>query len=71
MLHAMNLGCAPFRQSCSSFESSFAKNSLDIGPKNLLASLCLSSWKAQTKNERKLHDPPGSGMRQTSRGNAA
>jgi hypothetical protein len=29
---------------------------LDIGPKNLLASLCLSRRKAQIKNEDKLHD---------------
>jgi NADPH2 dehydrogenase len=38
-------------------ESTRAQNFLDIGPKNLLASLCLSSRKAQTKNEEKLHNP--------------
>jgi hypothetical protein len=35
-----------------------AQKSLDSGTKNLLASLCLSSRKAQSKNEEKLHDRP-------------
>jgi len=32
------------------FEPGLVQMFLDSGPKNLLASLCLSSWKAQTKN---------------------
>jgi hypothetical protein len=34
------------------------QKSLDIGPKNLLASLCLSRRKAQVKNEEELPDRP-------------
>src|SRR5882762_10048488 len=38
---------------CRNFESTRAQKSLDSGPKNLLASLRLSSGKAQTKGETK------------------
>ncbi|HEY4819096.1 MAG TPA: hypothetical protein VIH67_16840, partial [Candidatus Acidoferrum sp.] len=37
---------------------------LDSGTKNLLASLCLSSRKAQARDEEKLHDFPESSIRQ-------
>src|SRR5882724_3188620 len=46
----------------SSSESSRAQKVLDSEQENLLASLRLSSRKAQTKNERKLHDEPASSM---------
>src|SRR6266404_1447436 len=44
----------------SSFESTRAQNVLDSEQENLLASLRLSSRKAQTKNETKLHDESAS-----------
>src|SRR5882762_8037988 len=47
---------------CRNFESTRAQKSLDSGPKNLLASLRLSSGKAQTKNGTKLHDRAASSM---------
>src|SRR5882762_2399620 len=46
----------------SSLESSRAQKVLDSEQENLLASLGLSSRKAQTKGERKLHDEPASSM---------
>src|SRR5882757_4984973 len=46
----------------SSLESSRAQKVLDSEQENLLASLRLSSRKAQTKNERKLHDDSASSI---------
>jgi len=46
----------------SSLESSRAQKVLDSEQENLLASLRLSSLKAQTKNETKLHDRAASSM---------
>src|SRR6266403_160146 len=46
----------------SSFESSRAQKVLDSEQENLLASLRLSSRKAQTKSETKLHDRAASSM---------
>src|SRR5882762_7442771 len=47
----------------SSFESTLAQKVLDSEQENLLASLRLSSRKAQTKSETKLHDESASSMR--------